>query len=299
MVHTLRRHLVAVVALALVAGLVGGAALAASGNGRIVHRQTVRGGFGPFGGGFVVGGPGFGFAFGGPGPVMRGGGPGPFGIAVGGPGMVKVAGGAGVLTADTLTPAASFLGIPLSTLTADLKGGKTLAQEATAKGKTADDLITAIVAAEQKVLDNENAAGWITDAQETAILADFKDGVTELVNAGPPVPPSGGPQAGGPLQAAATYIGISVSDLTTALQSGKTLAQVATDNGKTVDGLVSALVAPAKTKLDAQVTAGNITAAQEQTILTNVTTRVTDFVNNAKPGSSTKMTTRLTALLRR
>jgi hypothetical protein len=292
MPSTLRRQLVAVVALALVAGLSGSTALAAApGHGRFGNRLTVRGGSGPFGGpggGMFQAGPGpFGFgAFG----VGRG-----FGIVVGGPGMMGP-GGSAVLDADVLTPAASFLGISVATLQADLKGGKTLAQEATAKGKTADDLIGAIVDTQKKVYDGEVAAGWITDDQATALLARFKDGVTDLVNSGPPVPPSTRPQ--GVLQTAATFLGISPSDLLTDLKGGKSLAQIATDQGKKVDDLVTALVAPAKTRLDAAVAAGTITSAQEQKLIANLTTMVTNVVNNTAMPGATKIT-RLQALVRR
>jgi hypothetical protein len=288
MAFTLRRQLVAVVALALVAGLVGSAALAAApGHGRFGNRLTVRGGFGPFGG---------------PGGGMFGPAPGPFGFGFGrgfevpvrGPG-VKGPGGSAVLNADVLTPAASFLGISISALQADLKGGKTLAQEATAKGKTADDLIGAIVDAQKQVYDGEVAAGWITTDQSTALLAQFKDGVTDLVNSGPPVPPT---TQQGLLGTAASFIGISASDLMTGLQGGKSLAQIATDHGKKPDDLVTALVAPAKTKLDQAVASGEITAAQEQTLLDNLTTRVTDLVNNSKAPPTTKIT-RLEALFKR
>src|SRR5256885_17061802 len=70
----------------------------------------------------IMGGPGFG-------------GPGFGGPGFGGPGFGGPRGGGGILAADVLTPAADYLGVPLSTLQSDLKGGKTLAQEATAKSK--------------------------------------------------------------------------------------------------------------------------------------------------------------------
>ena len=92
-----------------------------------------------------------------------------------------------LLFSDVLTPAAAFLNISVSTLAADLNGGKTLAQEATAKSKTAADLIAAIVAAQKTNLDNEKAAGWITADQETSLLAGYTKAVTALVNNGPPV----------------------------------------------------------------------------------------------------------------
>jgi hypothetical protein len=296
MTQTVTRRLFVLVAAALVAAVATSAALAAPGHGRFGNRMAARtGGFvgfvGPQFGGFL-GGPGGGFGFGGPG--MRGG-PG-FAFGVGGPGLRGGGpGGAGVLAADVLTPASTFLGISVPTLTADLKAGKTLAQEATAKGKTADDLIAAIVTAQTKVFDAENAAGWITDAQETSLLAAFKTDVTKLVNVGPPVPPA---QKPGPLQTASDYIGISVSDIQSGLQAGKSLGQIATDNGKTVDGLVKALTAQVQTNLDAAVAAGKITAAQEQTILADITARVTDLVNNVKSTTAPKMTSMM-ALFRR
>jgi hypothetical protein len=210
-------------------------------------------------------------------------GPGGFGIGfhggMGGPG--GPGGGGGVLTSDVLTPSAAFLGISVSALTSDLNGGKTLAQEATAKGKTADDLISAIVAAQKTNLDNEKAAGWITADQESAILANYKDAVTDLVNNGPPAPGDG--KGGGLLQTASTYLGVSVSDLQTALTSGKSLADVAKAQGKDVNGLVTALVAPVKTKLDQAVTDGKITSAQETAILNHITDGITNLVNGVKP----------------
>jgi len=284
MIQTLKRPSFVVAAIALVAALVAGTALAAPGHGRFGNRAA-GGGFGPsffaqgggqgaFGGFF--GGPGF--AFGGPGPGKFG-----FGHGPGGPGGP---GGASIVQADVLTPAASFLGMTVSALAVDLKAGKTLAQEATAKGKTADDLVGAIVAAQQKVLDSQNAAGWITDAQETALLAQFKAEVTRLVNVGPPVPRV---QKSGPFEAAADYIGVSVSELQTDLKAGKSLADIATAHGKTVDGLVTALTAQEKQRLDAAVTAGAITAAQAQTIYSDLTKRVTDLVNKTRPSTTMNM----------
>src|SRR4051812_38739604 len=63
----------------------------------------------------------------------------------------------------------------------------------------------------------------------------------------------GGAGPGGPpgAQAIATYLGMTATDLRTALQGGKTLAQVATAQGKTVSGLEDAIVADASQHIDA------------------------------------------------
>lgn len=291
MQRTLIRVAMVGTAVALLATAVSGAALAAQGHGRFGGRLGFRaGGFGPGGflGGFGLTGPGFGFAPGGPGGGMAGiGGPGRAGF--GGPGGGGPGGRAAILGTDVLTPAAAFLGIPVATLESDLAGGKTLAQEATAKGKTAADLITALVAAEKSILDGDQAAGWITADQETATLARLTNAITDLVNNGPPVPPSASSSGhGGLLQSAATYLGISVSDLQTDLAGGKSLADVVTSigNGKTVDGLVSALAAPAQTSLNTAVSDGRITQAQETAILAKMTTALTNLVNDTKPSSA-------------
>ena len=105
-----------VVALAAAAGVSAFAASSSRG-----HQLGTRGG--PM---MMHGfGPGFGFGF----------------DLFGGPGFGGPREGGGLVYADVLTPAAGYLSIPLSTLQSDLKGGKTLAQEATAKGKTGSGLI--------------------------------------------------------------------------------------------------------------------------------------------------------------
>lgn len=85
---------------------------------------------------------------------------------------------------------------------------------------------------------------------------------------------------GGELSAAASYLGISSSELLSDLRSGKTLAQVAdATSGKSASGLIQALVAAEKQRLDAAVAAGKLTQAQEDTIVSGLQQRVTDLVN--------------------
>ena len=76
---------------------------------------------------------------------------------------------------------------------------------------------------------------------------------------------------------------MSVSDLLTDLKAGKSLADEAKAKGKSVDDLVTALLAPAKKNLDQAVTDGKITSAQETTILNHLTTSLTNLVNHVKP----------------
>jgi len=72
------------------------------------------------------------------------------------------------------------------------------------------------------------------------------------------------------LKAAAQYLQIDRAELHKDVRSGQTLAQIAQAKGKSVSGLEGAMVAAVKTKLDAAVTAGKITAAREQVVLARV-----------------------------
>jgi hypothetical protein len=181
---------------------------------------------------------------------------------------------------------ATYLGLTADQVRTQLESGKTLAQVATAQGKTVSGLEAAIVADAKSHLDAEVTAGTITAAQETARLADLSSHVDDFVNStGPPKGGHGpGGPGGGPASAAiASYLGLTRSDLMTQLEAGKTLAQVATAQGKSVSGLEAAIVADAKTHLDAEVTAGTITAAQEATRLADLSSHVDDLVNSTGP----------------
>jgi hypothetical protein len=81
------------------------------------------------------------------------------------------------------------------------------------------------------------------------------------------------------LDEAAGYLGLTEAQLRTELEGGKSLAQVARDKGKSVDGLVDTLVAAAKKKLDEAVSAGRITKTQENEMLSGLKSRIGNLVN--------------------
>lgn len=87
----------------------------------------------------------------------------------------------------------------------------------------------------------------------------------------------------GKLEAAAKYLGMSDAQLHETLSSGKSLAQVARDRGKSVDGLVDAMLADPKQKLDDAVKAGRLTDAERDDMVAGLTKRITDLVNGRFP----------------
>jgi hypothetical protein len=144
---------------------------------------------------------------------------------------------------------------------------------------------SALSAALKKALENRVdaavAAGRLTKAQGDELKQRIESGNLPLF-AGPGL---GFHREGvfGGLDAAATYLGLTEAQLRTQLESGKSLADVAKAQNKSVDGLVQALVDAAKKKLDSAVAAGRLTRTQADSILADLKSRITDFVNGAAP----------------
>jgi lambda repressor-like predicted transcriptional regulator len=130
------------------------------------------------------------------------------------------------------TTAASYLGIDETTLRSELEAGKSLADIATEQGKSVDGLKTALTSA----LSSSASA----DGRDLDALVD------RLVERHRGERPEGGPIGARPdfdtvEQALTEYLGIDASTLRTEIQSGKSLASIATEAGKSVDDLKSTL----------------------------------------------------------
>jgi hypothetical protein len=191
---------------------------------------------------------------------------------------------------EDLAAAATYLGVSQADLITSLHSGKTLAQIADAtSGKSAAGLIDALVAAEKTELAAAVAAGTITQAQSDQIASTLTARVTARVNG---TEPDGRHGFGGPgvgrggddLAAAASYLGVTEAALSSQLQAGKTLAQVAdATSGKSAAGLIDALVAHETAELDAAVAAGRITQAQRDQMVPTLKARFTALANGTCP----------------
>jgi outer membrane murein-binding lipoprotein Lpp len=85
---------------------------------------------------------------------------------------------------------------------------------------------------------------------------------------------------GGKLEGASEYLGVNRRELFDSLAAGKTLADVARERGKPVDGLVTAMVEGAEKRLDEAVAAGKLTAAEKNEALVGLKERITRLVND-------------------
>jgi hypothetical protein len=158
-----------------------------------------------------------------------------------------------------------------------------------ASATTSDNVVTSRLAHIKSVL-----SGLVTDGTLTQAQADK---VAGTLDSQPPMAGMGGRGGRGGMgggaggmgmtqfhDAAAKALGMTSDELYTAVQGGKSLADVAKDKKVSVDTLVKAMVADAEADLAAAVKAGTMTQAQADTIKSSLTERITDQVNGVRAG---------------
>lgn len=148
------------------------------------------------------------------------------------------------------------------------------------------ELTNALKQALKNRIDAAQAAGRLTEEQADALKERIDSEEFPLL--GPGVRGHHGGFHHG-LDAAAEYLGITEEALREQLRDGKTLAEAANSAGKSVEGLVDALVADAEEKLDAAQAAGRLTEAQKQERLQELRERVTAMVNGERPAGAPRL----------
>ena len=182
---------------------------------------------------------------------------------------------------------ASVLKLTEAELKTQVQSGKTLAQIATTQGVSVQSVIGVLVTDMQAHIAQEVASGKITQAQADTKLAGVTAKATERVNSVQPARGEGmrgGPKGPGKNVAAiASVLKLTEAELKTQVQSGKTLAQIATAQGVDVKLVVDAIVADMKSHIADEVKSGELTQAQADTKLAGVTAKATERVNSVQP----------------
>lgn len=151
-------------------------------------------------------------------------------------------------------------------------------------GTTPDKLVEALIGVSNDRIDALVTAGTITQAQADRFKARVEAtgglGLRGGFDRGPGMLGEGGRHGGmgDPLATSATYLGLTRDALDTALDGGKTLEAIAKEQGKTTAGLKAALLADAKTRIDALAAA---TDAQKKTLLDAASTHIDGFIAGA------------------
>ena len=166
-------------------------------------------------------------------------------------------------------------------------GNGFLARVAGHLGISTQKLQDATKAAAIDQVDADLKAGRITKAQADEMKARINAG-------GVPFFGGGGPhrfgdfghhgQGGDHLSGAAAYLGLTAPQLLQKLAGGKSLADVAKAQGKSVDGLKQAMIASAQKSFDQGVKDGQLTQAQADQELTELRSRIDGIVNGTFRG---------------
>lgn len=147
-------------------------------------------------------------------------------------------------------------------------------------GVDAQKLEDALEGALENRVDDAVAAGRLTEEQGEALKERIRSGEVPLLGL------RGGKHGGAlhhargiALDTAASYLGVTAAELRESLADGQSLADVAEAEGKSVDGLVDALVDAARTRLDEAVESGRLSDAQRDEMLETLEARIREGVS--------------------
>jgi lambda repressor-like predicted transcriptional regulator len=205
-------------------------------------------------------------------------------LAAGSPGAKERPRAAKVAAGGLLKVAADYLGVTPKALRAELRQGRSLAQVATAREKSVDGLEQALLTAYRARVQAARTAGKIDAARAQRMLDRAPARIERLVEA---------TRAGkarrakvrlakGLLAVAADYLDVTRKQLVAELRQGRSLAQVATVRGKSVDGLETVLLDAFKAKVNAAVAAGKLDATRAQRMLERAPARIERLVTRAR-----------------
>jgi len=190
-------------------------------------------------------------------------------VAAGAAALLAVAGGGAAIGATQLSPK---------------QENQTVLNDAAKElGVTPSALAEALKNALEKRIDAAVAAGRITQAQGDEMKRRIESG--ELPFPGPAPGMFFHHELFRGFDAAAAYLGLSEEELHARLESGKSLADIAKAQGKSVDGVVDALTADAKKHLDDEVAEGNLTEAQAEQMLSHMKEGIRAIVTGERPSS--------------
>ena len=220
----------------------------------------------------------------------------------GGPGLGSLFGlGHGLLqgAGDVVEAAADYLGLTEAELLERLRDGDSLADVAEAEGKSVDGLEAALREATKAELDEAVEDGVLTREQADRLGEALGEHVDDLVQGSLRLGPGLGRGHGlgkgfgfglgkgafgllrgadDLLEAAAKYLGVSEAELREALRDGRSLADVAEAEGKSVAGLQEAIRGSLKAELDQAVEDDTLTQEQADRIYDELSEHVDELV---------------------
>jgi len=164
-----------------------------------------------------------------------------------------------------------------------LRDGSTLADVITANGGDIDTVVNSAVAAATEQINTAVAEGRLGQEQADQLLANLPDLYQATVNGELRQEWIEQRARLGVLTLAAQQTGLQPREIAQQIRSGKSLADVLTEQGVDVNAFIDSAVAQAAERLDTAVANGRITQERADELLQNFRDRLTEGINQSRP----------------
>lgn len=193
----------------------------------------------------------------------------------------------GPFMGQAMTDVANALNISPATLKSDLQAGDSIATIAQKNNVNLTTVESTLVADAKTAIQGAVTAGRLTSAQAAKIEANLSSRIDTLVTQSPSHMMGHGMMRRGMglreglLKDAASALKISTTTVKSDLQSGESLATIASNNGSSGSALVTTLVSDATAKIQSAVSSGKITQTEATKMESHLSQRITKLVNQA------------------
>lgn len=188
---------------------------------------------------------------------------------------------------QAMTDVAKALNLTPTALKSDLQSGDSIATIAKKNNVNVATVESTLLTNAKTAIQAAVAAGQLTSAQASTIEANLSSRIDTLVTESPRqfmglhMMGSKTGMMRGLLKDAASALNISPATLKSGLQSGESLATIASNNKSSASALISTLVSDATAKLQSAVSSGALTQAQATQVEGSLTPWITTLVSQA------------------
>lgn len=172
--------------------------------------------------------------------------------------------------------------------------GNTVADLAESQGIAVEEVEAALVAAANERIDAAVEAGRLDPAEADEKRAEVETRVGELMTADPSElgeragkgrkgPGHHRPGKGMGAEVVQETLGLTAEEIRAGLQDGKTLSDLAAEQGVSAEDLAAAMIAAAEERIDAAVEAGKVDADRAAEKLAELEDKIDDVINGELP----------------
>lgn len=193
----------------------------------------------------------------------------------------------GMIPSPSTSPLASLaetLGMTEEEVQTELEDGKSIATLAEEQGIDLNTIIDDMIAPRLEHLQTLVDEGYMTQEEMDSVVIVMRASTEQRLNQeNVPMPGTRGMydhhQHVHPLAAAAEALGITTDELQTELESGKSIADIATEKSVDLDTIVDAFVAPMAERLQTAVENGRLTQEEADEIVQTMRENITEKLN--------------------